>query len=79
MPMVVMTGSTALRSAWIERDRGFGQAFGSGGADVVLAQDLQHRRSGQAHDQRRAAEADGGRGNAQHLSASAPQVGGALS
>jgi hypothetical protein len=43
-------------------DRGLGGAFGARGADIVLAQHLQHRGAGDAHRQRRAAEADRDRG-----------------
>ena len=39
-------------------DRSLGGALGAGGADIILPQDLQHRGAGDAHGQRRAAEAD---------------------
>ena len=72
MPIVVITGKTALRKRVDEGDGGFGQPLGSGGADIVLAQDFQHRRTRQAHDQRGTAQPDGGGRNAQHESKRAP-------
>ena len=41
----------------------FGQAFGGGGADKVLAQDFEHLRPDQAHQTTRQAQAENDRGN----------------
>ena len=45
MPIMAMIGRMALGSAWTSSDARAGQALGAGGADVVLAQHVDHRRA----------------------------------
>src|SRR4029079_18066109 len=60
-------GNERIAEGVADDDDAFAQALGPGGADVVLAQRLEHGGAGEAHDAARqgAAENDGGHG--QHL------------
>ena len=58
-PITVTTGISALRNAWIAITRKRRQPLGAGGADVILAQHLQHGRPRHAGD-------DGERHGAEH-------------
>ena len=51
MPMTVMIGISALRSACLPMVRHSRQPLGARGADVILAQHLEHRRAGDAGEQ----------------------------
>ena len=42
-PIMAMIGRTALRKPWTRMTPPFGHALGAGGADIVLAQHLDHR------------------------------------
>ena len=50
---MVSTGASALAKAWPPQHAAFGRALGARGADIVLAQRLDH---GAAHEARVAAE-----------------------
>ena len=52
VPITVMTGTAALRSAWRNSTRDLADALGARGADIVLAEHVQHRRARHARDQR---------------------------
>ena len=74
-PTSVTTGISALRSAWRDDHQVLAQALGPGGADVVLAQHLEHHGAGQPHrdGRQRRAEDDAGKHHLLQVGAAGPR------